>query len=270
MPVVGFADGAVEPFATCFGISQYLPLAVTAWHVVDGFVEEHADALTNGSCHIAVIRELGETDGSGNDLGTPIHQDGSDLALLTLYDVRDEEGAHYAPDCVTPLGFSCPSVGEYCYGFGYPVMSGGVVRNVGGRSTVDFQRDFKRSAGLVRATFPNGQGTSVKVHELHFDGDLPTPSGLSGGPVFTDQAQICSVISSSYSPHFEDERWASYVSLLAPLLEFELELEEGGAQSRVSVRDLVESGNIDAVGAFPPPPTTIPVTISRTFGRPHL
>jgi hypothetical protein len=28
MPVVGFADGAVEPFATCFGISQYLPLAV--------------------------------------------------------------------------------------------------------------------------------------------------------------------------------------------------------------------------------------------------
>jgi hypothetical protein len=91
MLVVGFADGAVEPFATCFGISQYLPLAVTAWLVVDGFVEEHADALTNGSCHIAVIRELGETDVElapdvnvivgGNDTGKSTLVEAIDLAL---------------------------------------------------------------------------------------------------------------------------------------------------------------------------------------------
>jgi hypothetical protein len=223
-----------------------------------------------------VVRESGKSDGSGIDLGATIpvhqvlHQDGSDLALLTLYDVSDPEGGHYAPDCVTPLGFSCPSVDEFCYGFGYPVMSGGAVHNVDGRSTVEFDRDFKRSAGLVRATFPDGDGTSVKIHNPYFDGDLPTPSGLSGGPVFADNAQICGVISSSHEPYDPDDRWVSYVSLLAPLLEFELELEEGGAPCRVSVRDLVDSGNIDLAGALPPAPASIPTTISRTFGRPRL
>jgi hypothetical protein len=171
---------------------------------------------------------------------------------------------------VKPLGFSCPPVGDYCYGFGYPVIAGGPIRHDDGLQTVDFRRVLNRSAGRVIEAYPNGDGTSAKVRDPHFDGSLPTPSGLSGGPVFTDKAQICGVISSSHKPYDPGDRWVSYISLLAPLLEFELDLEDGaGKPCRLSVRDLVGAGYIEVVGELVTRPTTIPETISRTFGRPH-
>ena len=78
-------------------------------------------------------------------------------------------------------------------------------------------------------------------------------------------------MSSSIEPYDEGDRWVSYVSLLHPLLDFQLDLEdEAGHVLPQSIRELIAYGYIEAEGPLPPRPTSVPTTLCRTFGSPSI
>jgi Trypsin-like peptidase domain len=279
MPVVGLADGTLKPFATCFRISRSLPIVITAWHVVSEFIEANGACLRDGSCHLAVIYETdARIPGTDLDLGGPLpvfqvaHQEQSDLALMTLWDVTSND-TKVAPAAVAPISFRVPPMGDHCYGFGYPQLKGGDLVLEGGRRVVDFERTLHCTAGRVIDVFPEGQPGHAMVEGPSLHCDSPAPFGMSGGPVYTDQACICGAFSSAIAPFQSDDPWTSYVTLLQPMLDFELTLQDpSGAEHSATVRELIENGDIEIEGAIPLRSHGEPQqeTKTLTFGRPRL
>lgn len=276
MPIVGVADGVVTPFATGFSISTSLPLIVTAWHVIDEFVDQNLDGLSDGSCYLAVLYESDERlPGTDLDLGGPMpvyqvaHRSDSDLALLVLFETTSRDRL-IRPGSIAPISFGTPPADDYCYGFGYPHLKGGPIRNEDGRPIVEFQRTLHRTGGRVIETFPDGQEGHAMVPGPSFHCDAPAPSGMSGGPVSTDRAGICGALSSSLEPYEDTDPWTTYVTLLRPLLDFRVTLlDEDGSTPSASVRDLVENGSINAAGDLPATPTSeASSTETLTFGVP--
>jgi len=129
LPVVGFAGGAVEPFATAFNISSQLSIALTAWHVVDQFIEDNSAGLEAGTCHLAVVLETNELLPDGRYLGSPVpvlsvtRLVGTDLAVLRMAQLMGGV-TPVVPDRLA-LSFAIPTQGDHCYTFGYPVLMGG-------------------------------------------------------------------------------------------------------------------------------------------------
>lgn len=275
MPVVGVSGGSVEAFATCFSISSSMSLIVTAWHVIDDFVREHRAALEVGRAHAAVIYESDEPTPSGRGaIGGPLplysvsYRPGLDLALINLYDV-DSSAGPVRPGSVAPVGFEAPPHGDYCYGFGYPQLTGGEVYLAQGRRTVDFVRVLHRTGGRVVETFADGHAAHTKLQGPHLDCDLPMPSGFSGGPVHTDKGGICGVMSSSYEPYDPGDRWASYVSLLTPLLAFPVSVQDAdGKVVEATLHELAVDGHITVHGELPTPPATFSDIETIVFGPP--
>jgi hypothetical protein len=61
-------------------------------------------------------------------------------------------------------------------------------------------------------------------------------------------------MSASLGPSIDDDQWSSFVTLLAPLLDFRMDLVEGGdegVERRVSIRELVAHGFIEVSGELP-------------------
>lgn len=275
MPVVGVANDFVEPFATCFCISSTMSLIVTAWHVVDEFIADRRSSLGTGASHLAVIYESDDPQPSGEGaIGGPLpvysvtYQPGLDLALLHLWDVESSVGP-VRPGSIGPIGFGAPPADDYCYGFGYPQLGGGAIRWEDGRRIVDFVRVLHRTGGRVVEVFAAGHPAHLKLPGPHLDCDLPMPSGFSGGPVHTDHAGICGVMSTSYDPWEPGDRWASYVSLLTPLLAFPIRAQDAAGQPvEATLYDLAMDGHVTVHGELPPRPPTFSNLEMITFGRP--
>ncbi len=64
---------------------------------------------------------------------------------------------------------------------------------------VDFERVLYATGGKIWDVYPEGQQAHGKLPSWcpYFDCDLPMPSGLSGGPVMTDKAGLCGLMSTS-------------------------------------------------------------------------
>ena len=119
MPVVGFANGQVEPFASAFCVSVSMSLVLTAWHVLEDFVRDHAASLAAGTSHIAVVFETAEQLADGTYRGGPLpvfsasHIIGTDLAVLRLCDVYS--GTELVqPTRLAGISFSPPPQDDYC------------------------------------------------------------------------------------------------------------------------------------------------------------
>ena len=117
-------------------------------------------------------------------------------------------------------------------------------------------------AGSVIEPFPDGQEGHLMVAGPSLHCDAPLPHGMSGGPVLTDKAGICGAWSSAIDPYEAGDSWASYVTLLHPVLEFEI------ASYGATVRDLVESGVVEIEGPLPEPPEDLPTTHTIRFPTP--
>lgn len=265
LPVVGFADGYVEPFATAFNVSSRLSITLTAWHVIEDFIEANEAGLRSGTCHLAVVLETHELLPGGGYLGgpVPVHSvtrvPETDLAVLRLFEVTSGS-TPFAPDRLAGLSFAAPAPGDWCYGFGYPHLAGGPVKLDGGRAVVDFERTLQVTGGKVHEVFVDGRGaTGGRLPPTCpiFDCDAPSPSGVSGGPFLADGAGLCGLLSTSYDPYEPEDRWATNVSLLTPLLGCPVRCADAsGTAVDATFHELASDGYFDLHGALPPAPRT--------------
>lgn len=70
------------------------------------------------------------------------------------------------------------------------------------------------------------------------------PHDMSGGPVLTERPGVCGAWSSALAPYADDDPWTSYLTLLHPMLEFEV------PQYSATVQELVADGRV-TIGSLP-------------------
>jgi S1-C subfamily serine protease len=232
--------------AVCIGAGWF----ITAKHVVAPFDRVNG---TTGTELMFVVLETDTTlpSGRNNVYGGMLHVRGydmhpdTDLATLTA-----ELPASGVPEIRRlDLSLRMPSVGEAVAACGYPVMRCEGDLPEDGPATVEWDRTLRASVGAVTEQIPNRRGGWYRPGP-GFVADLPTFSGMSGGPVMDSTNAVIGFVSSSLPPA-EGSAWTSYVTLLGPALELEvLDLQTGtqvDASSAPSRRlaELAMTGAID-------------------------
>lgn len=156
---------------------------------------------------------------------------GHDLALLTteVPFVGDEP----ASALVASLSFLSPATGTKVVALGYPRLP----------NEVDLQDGPMVLGDLVAA-----QGTINQIHAPRRDraiipfpvleSDYPDSNGMSGGPVFPEQGNVCAVVC-------RGEEVTSYASLLPPALNLRVTMDD----ETTTLYELLERGVVRSDGS---------------------
>ena len=164
----------------------------------------------------------------------------SDLYLLRLTP-NSKASKNYKWRCPI-LSFSLPEVGDRMSAFGYSKPKIDIESNLltyeTSTSIGEVIEVHKKMRDSVRLNFPCFMVNS------RFDG------GMSGGPVFNDNGELCGLICSTLEPLSIHEPHVSYVTLLSPILKTLIdipykELDKGGIYP---VMKLIEYNIIHAKG----------------------
>lgn len=252
MPVVGWDGRRLIPFGTCFSMTS-TGVVLTAWHVIEDFVEEYGGATHEGEAGLYVIYESDQpiSLASQTVIGGPIpvvsyaNSGQNDICLLKLALPRRPQIR--LPPIAVHVGRPVPGAG--CSAIGYPLMSleGDVLRreaNLERVTDVVYERRVAVSRGRVE-----------EIHDERRDRMMDFPCfmttarfdpGMSGGPVVTDDGQVCGIVCSDFQLAEAESGVGpiSYASLLAPVLELEVAQSTGSA----TVTELAARGAIAVTG----------------------
>jgi Trypsin-like peptidase domain len=246
MPVLGlwFADGAVaraQALGTGFAIGPQL--VATAKHVVDGIQED------GGILHVLLaVKDDDPSNPSGSTLipitAVSAHRD-LDVAVMTCATRGD--GAPQPKFSAAPLSVRPPEVGAPLLTLGYARSQAAVAEtDASGKVRIEIDQHVMASRGNVQEHYPEGRD-SVMVTFPAMQGDYPSLSGMSGGPVATETGQVCGLVSTSTDAL--DGSWISTCSLLAPLFVLQVEGNINGESKLWTVRELAENGVVVTDGS---------------------
>lgn len=143
-----------------------------------------------------------------------------------------------------------PKQGERVVSFGYKRSTPTVTKNVDGGIQIDLKAEPSVSIGTVVEVLPKGRGDrNVAFPCFRFSGQ--TVGGMSGGPIFNDQGEVCGLVSYSLEeqPGIHED-YVSYGSLLWPLLTIEIDVDPSGqvADKPYPLMKLAESGLLSVAG----------------------
>jgi hypothetical protein len=241
MPVVHVRGSEIQTLGTCFAISSD-GFMVTARHVIESVrlpasgdeyfgaiyvssdsLPEHPDFVEGGICPVIAVWSNPNLDIAFLLLHLPTHKKTDEKLPLRAF--------------VISPGF--PEIGIYCIGFGYSsaqweTMDDGFVR---------ISQSYHATRGRVEDIhFPQ------RDQRLHFPCFLTNArfdGGMSGGPIISQDGQVCGVICSSMETADTDIGWISYGSLLGPALATTLRNEASdGSVTECFVWDLVVGGKL--------------------------
>lgn len=164
----------------------------------------------------------------------------TDLCLLMLTPYSDT-AKNYKWRC-PPLNFSLPKVGDRMAAFGYSKT----------KIDKEFNSLFYETSTAV--------GEVIEVHEKMRDSarlnfpcfmvNAKFDGGMSGGPVFNENGQLCGLICSNLPPASIHEPHVSYVTLLKPFLEtlIDIPYQELGKVGIYPAMKLIDHNIIHGVG----------------------
>lgn len=232
---------------TAVVIGRYL--AITAKHVIEDFVS-HFDSVKlpeegtvdhDASFNLQAFRIL-ENGSSGKlyDITKIWYCKFSDLALVRLSPRTGDDSVWRLPK----LDLRVPAVGSRLSSFGHRNPS---IERSGGN--ISWTVDSKTSVGEVREIHDERRDSS-RMQFPCFQTNARFDGSMSGGPVFTDEGNLCGLICSNMPPFSEDEEHISYVVSLWPLMGLELDMPRAGhpADSKYTVYELARDGFINTVG----------------------
>jgi hypothetical protein len=248
LPIIAKADDNLYPVGSGF-IIQPDGLMMTASHVLDEInrIKSQCELINNHLCPLEIYAIY---------LSTTPNEEGLDLwgglwpidhiwwpneidigfCWLRKAIMNDQPMLHK----VVTLSLGLPDLGEELTAFGYYEMSGSLSKN----------KILKYSQNTAIAT-----GKVIELHPRSRDYRLPFPcfhlnarfdSGMSGGPIFNSEGNVCGVVCSSVPPYEDGQEHVSYGSLLWPCLGVQLELAQNGSASveKMTIYDLIQNGYI--------------------------
>jgi hypothetical protein len=254
MLVAGDDHGDFRPFGSAFLAGP--ALAFTARHVIDDVFDHFTGRLPH---------KAGDTPPFGLQLGT---------ASIGTNQVQywDVVGYHHTRDIditglvLEPAGGSLPAAIYPRFNL-VPPKEGEQVFAAGHANTT--WQPTANAMYHVALDLALTSGSAREVHHKYrdratitfpcFRTDARFDAGMSGGPVFNADGQVCGVICSSFPPAEPEEEHASYVSLIWPAFGLRLcEAKPAFASSSTFVLDEAIAGrlqvlNLDYMSVTPGP-----------------
>lgn len=226
-------------------------VAVTAKHVLEHFMRrfEGKDLPDGGNVaatfHLQAIQMLRDgITGAWYSVTKIVSVPWSDVALLLLEPGNQAAGDHKWLNPI--LNLFPPEVGSFVAGFGYRLL--------------ELNKDEATRSITISRSESTTVGEVVEIHhEMRDSSRLSFPcfrtnarfeGGMSGGPVFNDNGELCGIICSSMPPYSDDEHYVSYAVTLWPLMGLKIAFPRPDIPAGTSyfVYDLVGAGYIKAIG----------------------
>ena len=221
---------------------------VTAAHVVKDWLEKFGDNSKQQSFEIWAIHVRGGPEYSIWAVDSLWMNPISDIALLHTRPYNDVASAESSVACAA-LNLIPPKVGERIVGFGHydpeqniSVADDGTrhieINGFGAATVGEVKEIHHERRDMVRLPF------SCFQVNARFDG------GMSGGPVFNDQGQLCGVVCSNLPPSDDNDEHVSYVTTLWPLMATYINIALDGTKQDESypLIELARKGVLTAIG----------------------
>lgn len=210
-------------------------LLITAKHVIEHYWREYKHNILNNG-EIGVLSEL---QGNFNILAVQIIDNGkqgatwdvrqifiapnTDIAFLSVIPASD--AARNYKFKIPKIEILPPRVGSRISCFGYRQSRAEITKNI-----IEWEYIPTSSLGVV-----------IDIHQHkrdNFSINFPCiytnaryDGGMSGGPVFNDEGNLCAIISSNLPPTTPKEEHASYAALIWPSMITSINLEREGTNS---------------------------------------
>lgn len=171
----------------------------------------------------------------------------ADLAVLYLLPLNDTAKKQRDLQRRPRFSLVAPPVGSRVAAYGFSVPENDVIDirefNVG--DPLDWEDRPISATGIVSQVFLAAEpGTLARepcfVTNARFDG------GMSGGPVFNQDSELCGVVSWSMPPGEGEVTHTSVVVTLGPLLDVSLMIPVPNGERPLTLRELAAEGEIDA------------------------
>ena len=172
----------------------------------------------------------------------------SDIAVLHTRPYNDVADSEISVACVA-LNLIPPKIGERIVGFGHynPEQSISVAGNgtrhieingFGAATVGEVKEIHHERRDMVRLPFPCFQVNA------RFDG------GMSGGPVFNEDGQLCGIVCSNLPPSGDNDEHISYATTLWPLMATFINIALDGTKQDESypLIELARKGVLTAIG----------------------
>jgi Trypsin-like peptidase domain len=240
-----------EPLGTCFAIGD--DIVVTATHVLDPlWVDKETRADFQPGVELYAIY-VTASNWSGQDgvtggllpVDTVVASIEHDLTVLTVQRPETTDGRR-PRFSAAPLSIATPPAGTWLLALGYRNSKFEVrpESKPDGSIGVELTQDVVAAKGSVQAHHVPRRD-SVMVTFPALEGDYPSPSGMSGGPVITGDGRVCGVVCSAIE---REDGWTSYCSLLPYLFATSLECTVDGVEKTWSLLELANAGVVPTDG----------------------
>jgi hypothetical protein len=162
----------------------------------------------------------------------------SDIALLVIDGPTTDALGKTLPGLAMTM--LAPAIGSPIRAFGYHDCSARVEGD-----NVTIARVGSTSLGSVMEVHHDGRDS--QLHWPCFRVDARFDGGMSGGPVFNEQGELCGLVCKSMPPYPPEHEYVSYVTALWPMLTVMLDVPRvapSGAQNRYPALELARDGAI--------------------------
>lgn len=192
-------------------------MALTASHIFDQCDKAYGPPIEkDGEKHSSFVMyalQYGNVNNPTSFLIQRVLRPGfTDLAVLVVNGDPAALPVAYPRLCLDP-----PGVGEPIFAFGYP----GSTSLHGGNLQV--RANGHTSVGRVLDVYPRGRDRVLAPFPC-FRTNARFDDAMSGGPVFNREGQLCGLISANMPPTDEGEDHSSLVTLIWPLMAFEIDV----------------------------------------------
>jgi hypothetical protein len=162
---------------------------------------------------------------------------------LITAQLQSADGAQPAFSTI-PLTTQPPPIGTEVVAFGYaeaPVS----VSSEADTPQLAYHQRLIASKGLIDALYARRDSVMVTFPALQ--GDYPSLSGMSGGPILTHDGRVCGAVCTSADS--VDDVWSSTGSLLPYLFAMRIQANVDGEKRKWSVKELAEKGIVATDGS---------------------
>jgi hypothetical protein len=252
MPIVVIESEEIKVLGTGFVVNRD-GIMITAKHVISDYLPKSGEKVVNKDVGLYALYVTNEphvslektTIGGFIPITIAWYNDQLDIAYCGLQlPIRDGE-----PLKLSTLGLSpgIPKIGQKILAFGY---YGSTAKLKKEQLLVEYSQNTGLTPGKIIEVHPQSRDTSFLSFPC-FQTDALFKSGMSGGPVFTENGAVCGVVCSGVETQ-EEQDSISYASLIWPTLAMPLTVnfKAGEPLQNIRVYELIKKGLIPVDDTF--------------------